>query len=164
MLKNNKLLSASRLNRIKAQGYIGYSDNELSSFAFGNRFAYILCFTILAVGVITANVPVLLVMSVVALGGIIFPYHPFDYLYNKLIRHRINKPELPPRSKQLKFACTIATLWLIATAYLFHTEYNYFGYVMGSLLASVAFIVSTTDFCIPSIIYNLMNRIKVKEV
>ncbi len=161
MLKNKKLISASRLNRIKAQGYFDYSDEELSSFAYGNKFAYVLCFVILVVGVITASVPVILVMSVVAFGGIILPYHPFDYLYNRVIKNRINKPKLPPRSKQLKFTCTIATLWLIATAYLFHAEFDVVGYILGGLLASVAFIVSTTDFCIPSVFYNFLNRIKV---
>lgn len=160
MNKRVKTLSVSRINRLKVQGYLGYSDKELTALAFGNRFAYVVCLTILVLGVITANAPILFVISVVAFGGIILPYHPFDYIYNHLIRHKLNKPALPPRSKQLKFTCTIATFWMIATALLFHFEMYLTGYVMGSLLAIVAFIVSTTDVCIPSIIYNFLFKVK----
>jgi hypothetical protein len=161
MLRINKILSDSRLHRLKAQGYFGYSDSELSSLAFGNRFAYIICTLILIIGVVTANVSTLLLMSLVAFGGSILPYHPFDYIYNHLLRYRINKPELPPRSKQLKFTCKVATLWLIVTAYLFYDGFTTAGYVLGSLLATVAFIVGTTDVCIPSKFYNLIFKIKV---
>jgi hypothetical protein len=72
----------------------------------------------------------------------------------------LNKPELPPRSKQLKFACIIATLWLVATTYLFYAGLVIAGYVLGGLLVAVAFIVSTTDFCIPSMIYNFIFKVK----
>lgn len=160
MNKRVKTLSVSRINRLKVQGYSGYSDTELTAFAFGNRFAYWVCLIILLLGVITANAPMLFVISVVAFGGIFLPYHPFDYIYNHLIRHKLNRPALPPRSKQLKFTCTIATFWMITTALLFHFELYFAGYVMGSLLAIVAFIVSTTDVCIPSIIYNFLFKVK----
>jgi len=161
MLTKNKVMSVSRIHRLKVQGYSGYSDSELTKLAFGNRFAYSLCFIILVLGIFTTSIPLLLLMTLVAFGGIILPFHPFDYLYNKVIRHRLRKPELPPRSKQIKFACTIATIWLIATVYLFYADYNVVGYVFGSLLAAVALIVSTTDICIPSIVYNFLNKINV---
>jgi len=99
-------------------------------------------------------------MTVVAFLGVILPYHPFDYIYNHLLRGMLGKPKLPPRSKQLKFACVVATLWLIVTTYLFYAGLATAGYVVGGLLVSVAFIVSTTDFCIPSMIYNFIFKVK----
>jgi hypothetical protein len=150
------ILSGARINRIKVQGYSNYSDTELSALAFGNRFAFIICSTILAIGVTTANIPILMAMTLVAFFGIILLYHPFDYIYNHVLRSILNKPELPPRSKQLKFACLIATLWLIATIYLFYSDLFIAGYVVGGLLFSVAFLVSTTDYCIPSKVYNFI--------
>ena len=160
MTKDPKLLSSARINRLKAQGYCNISDADLSALAFGHRFALVLCTFILALGVATAHIATLSAMTTVAFLGIILPYHPFDYIYNHLLRNILHKPQLPPRSKQLKFACIIATLWLIATTYLFYTGSDIAGYVSGSLLVSVAFIVSTTDFCIPSMIYNFLFKVK----
>ncbi len=161
MATKHQLLSATRLNRLKAQGYCNYSNAELSELAFGNKFAYIVCFTILAIGVATANVPTLMAMTIVAFFGIVLPYHPFDYIYNHLLPGMLNKPKLPPRSIQLKFDCIIATVWLMAISYLFYAGYPVAGTINGALMASIAFIVSTTDFCIPSTIYNAIFKVEV---
>ena len=160
MTTNHQLLSTTRINFLKAQGYCNLSDTEISELAFGNRFAYILCGSIVAAAVVTAHIPTLIAMTAVAFLGIILPYHPFDYIYNHMLRSMLNKPKLPPRSKQLKFACAIATLWLIATTYLFYAGLALEGYVLGGLLVAVAFIVSATDFCIPSMIYNFIFKVK----
>ena len=164
MKTKHPLLSAVRINNLKAQGYYSYSDTEISTLAFGNRFAYIICSSILVIGVATANIPTLMVMTIIASLGATLPYHPFDYIYNHVVRGILNKPKLPSRSKQLKFSCTIATLWLIATTYLFYANLFVAGYVLGALLASVALILSTTDFCIPSVIYNFIFKVKVQSI
>jgi hypothetical protein len=161
MTTDHQLLSSARINNLKAQGYCTYSDSELSALAFGNRFAYIVCGGIVAIAVAAAHIPTLIVMTVVAFFGIILPYHPFDYIYNHVLRGMLNKPELPPRSKQLKFTCVIATLWMAATTYLYYAGLMMAGYVLGGLLVAVAFIVSATDFCIPSTIYNFIFKVKV---
>jgi len=114
---------------------------------------------ILAIGVAAANNPTLMAMSIFAFFGIVLAYHPFDYIYNHLLRGMKNKPKLPPRSKQLKFACTIATVWLIAIIYLFYAGLAVPRYINGGLMASIAFIVSTTDFCIPSTIHNFIFKV-----
>jgi len=158
MTSNDQLISATRIKLLRAQGYCNQSDAEISGLAFGNRFAYIVCTSVVAVGVATAHIPTLAVMMVVALGGVVLPYHPVDYIYNHVLRGMLNKPELPPRSKQLKFACIIATLWLGATIYMFYAGHVMAGYVLGWLLVAVAGTVATTDFCIPSFIYNLIFR------
>ena len=160
MKKNQTLISPERIKRLKVQGYNGYSDTNLSELAFGNRFAYIICSSILLIGVITANIPILATMMIIALFGVILPYHPFDYIYNHVIRGMVNKPKLPPRSKQLKFTCGIATIWIAATIYLFYAGFAIAGYIAGVMLFSVALLVGTTDICIPSIIFNFLFKIK----
>ena len=163
METNQCNLSMVRINRLKAQGYFNYTDNEIAELAYGNRFAFIICSTFVGIGVATANIPILFAMMLVAFGGVILPYHPFDYIYNHVVRRVLSKPKLPPRSMQLKFACIIATLWLGATIYFFYNSYVIAGYVAGALLFLVAFIVSTTDFCIPSMIYNFLFRVKINK-
>ena len=147
-------LSNFRIKRIQEQGYYQHNHFEISCLAIGNRFAYQLCTSILLFGVLFGNIPVLIAMSSVAFFSIILPNHVFDYIYNYVIRHWIKSPKLPPRSKQLKFACTIATIWILATIYFFYQELFTAGYVTGGSLLIVATLVSTTDICIPSIIYN----------
>jgi len=152
-------ISPLRLKFIRAQGYHRLSDADLSEIAFGNRFAYIPCTLILTASVATAYIPGLFAMAAVAFLSIVLPYHPFDYVYNHGLRKLLDKPLLPPRSIQLKFACAIATLWIVSTACLFHAGLASAGYVMGGLLAAVAVTVSTTDFCLPSVIFNYLFKI-----
>ncbi len=156
------LISSRRLHSIRTQGYCDYSDAILSELAFGNSFAYYLCSLILLTGVITANITILSAMMVVSILGVILPNHPFDYIYNFLLSTPLNKPKLPRRSRQLRFACVVATIWLATTIYLFYTGLAIAGYVSGGILFSVALLVSTTDVCIPSLIYNFVTRYEVK--
>lgn len=155
-MTDQRLISASRINRLRVQGYTTQSPLELSQLAFGNRFAYILCTTLVTIGVVTASTALLSFMLVIAALGVILPNHPFDYIYNHFLAKRMNKPKLPQRSNQLKFACTIATLGIATIIYFFSTGFMTTGYVIGSLLIATAFTVSTTDFCLPSVIYNAL--------
>lgn len=149
-------LPSWRLDNIRAQGYFHLSDEAVAELAFGNRLAYILCGVLMAAGVIMAHIPTLVAMATIAFASVLLPNHVFDYLYNHIVRHQLNKPMLPPRSRQLKFACSIATLWISVTTYLFYTGCTISGYVSGGLLLSLVFILLTTDFCLPSWIYNFI--------
>lgn len=148
------LLSKTRINRIREQGYVKQTDAEISSLAWGNRFAYILCTLLLGLGITFANIPLLGAMLVVAIGGFILPYHPFDYIYNRLLAKPPHLPKLPRRSEQLKFACLLASIWIATDIYLFSSGFIMAGYILGSSLFVVAFTVSFFDFCLPSVIYN----------
>jgi hypothetical protein len=92
----------------------------------------------------------------IAFLGLVLPNHPFDYIYNLVLRKKLNKPELPPRSKQLKFACLAATLFLGLTIFMFYSGYAIWGYTIGGSLIGIAGLVSTIDLCIPSKIYNAL--------
>jgi len=153
-------ISSARIKRIREQGYSRQTNNEISKLAFGNRFAYQLCTTLLLIGVSFANVPLLSIMFVVAFLSIILPNHAFDYIYNYFLSHKMNLPKLPRRSVQLKFACTMATFFIAGTIYAFVNNYMTAGYILGSILSVVAILVSTLDFCIPSIIFNSITKKK----
>jgi hypothetical protein len=155
-------LSSGRLYNLRTQGYCNYSDSKLSKLAYGNRFAYYICSSLLLAGVILANIPILATMMIVSIFGVILPNHPFDYVYNNIISSALNKPKLPPRSKQLKFACIISSVWLAATIFLFYTGLTTAGYIVGGIQFSIAFLVSTTDVCIPSLVYNFLFKYEVK--
>lgn len=154
MKKDRRRLSTERLQRISAQGYTMQTDSELSDLAAGNRFAYQLCTAVLIVGITTTNLPLLLAMDVIAILGVLMPNHPFDYIYNGLIRKILSKPALPARSAQLQFSCSVATAWITLTLLLLNASMMITGYLMGAMLIGVAILVSTIDLCIPSLMYN----------
>ena len=152
-----------RRKRFEIQGYKCYSDSELNDFKFGIRFAYYLCGSLVILGLLLTNLEILGAAMIIAFFGSFPPYHPFDYLYNYVIRHWIGKPKMPPRANQGRFACRIATVWLGVTIYLFYTGNNTWGYIVGIALVISAALVSVLDICIPSMIYNFLFKKKIEE-
>jgi hypothetical protein len=156
MKNQDCIISPRRKKRLETQGYMGFTDAELDDIKFGIRFAYYLCGSLALIGLMLNSLEVLAVAMIIAFLGTLPPYHPFDYLYNYIIRYLINKPKMPNRPAQGRFACGMATVWLGGTIYLFYTGLNLWGYICGGTLVLVATLVSTLDFCIPSIIYNFL--------
>jgi hypothetical protein len=149
------MVSPTRLSRIKEQGYkIGFTDEDISAHAPGNRFAYQLCTLLFTTGLLLRSIPVLTVAAIIAFLTVVLPNHPFDYLYNSVIRHWFKRPMLPKRSSQAKFACGLASVWLGIIIYLFYHSLFIWGYILGGMLIVIALLVSTIDFCIPSLFYN----------
>lgn len=146
-------LSATRINRLRDQGYTQETDRELNELAFGIRFAYRVCTVMVIVAMTTQSLALFSFMLGTAIFGIILPNHPFDYIYNATFSKWLNKPALPARSVQLRFACTIASLWLATVVYLLYTDYTSTAMILAGLLAVVAGMASTIDLCIPSVIY-----------
>jgi hypothetical protein len=99
-------------------------------------------------------------MATVAFMSIVLPYHPFDYIYNHLLSKPMNRPPIPPRSIQLKFACGMATSFILLTMYLFAAGHTLAAYLVGGQLIFVATLVGTIDFCLPSVIFNYLFRRK----
>lgn len=156
------MLSQTRIHRIKCQGYSGYSDTEISSLAYGNRVTFVLCSAILFVGVSMGSIPILASLMGLSVLSLFLPYHPFDYIYNHILRGPLSKPKLPRRGAQLKFACTIAIVWIGSQIYFFYNQQMLAGYISGGSMLIVPLLVSTTDLCIPSNIYNAIFKVKIE--
>ena len=62
----------------------------------------------------------------------------------------------PKRRAQTRFACGVGAVWLVATALAFQSGALIVGYSLGVALTGSAVLVSTTDICIPSMIYNVL--------
>jgi hypothetical protein len=149
-----QFISATCRRRLHVQGYQNFSDKELNDYKYGIRFAYGLCITLAAIGLVFHSIPLLSFLALIAFAGAFPPRHPFDYLYNHGIRQLLNKPKLPPRTNQGRFACGIASAWLVIVIYLFYKNYVLIGNIFGAALFAVGALVTSTDICIPSIIYN----------
>lgn len=164
MSEQKQLLTPVYKRRYHIQGYDIYTDQEIYNYKHGIRFAYLGCGTVVAIGLVMQNIPILAIAMAIAFLAVILPIHPFDYLYNNVVRHMINKPALPKRTNQGKFACGIATVWLAAIIYLLMNGYAMAGNILGGLLLTQAFVVGTIAFCVPSMIYNALFKTAKKEM
>jgi hypothetical protein len=147
-------VSSFSRTHLEIQGVKGFSDAELALHRPGFRFAYQLCFLITLFGTAFRSIPILSIAATAALLATIPPNHPFDYLYNSTVRRLTGRPKVPPRTKQGRFACAIATVWLSATIYFFSIGLTMAGTVMGGALLIPAFLVGFLDVCLPSMLYN----------
>ncbi len=146
-------LSATTRHRLNVQGFDGIPDQRLAEVAPWLRMAFVLCATLAAIGTITASSAVLGTLVVIAALAALFPVHPFDLIYNYGVRHATGTQPLPRRGAPSRFACGVGAIWLIGVIWAFQAGHHLAGYILGGLLASVALLVSTTDICIPSMIY-----------
>ena len=154
MENQNWIISPKSIKRLRVQGLTQLSDNELGRHRMGIRFAYQACVTIFILGLLFSSIPVLSILMVIAFIGAIHSRHPFDYIYNYGLRHYFKKPMLPRRAIQTRFACGVATLLIASVIYFIYNGNMVGAYIAGAVLIFSAVLVSTTDICIPSMIYN----------
>jgi len=110
--------------------------------------------------VMLASPLILWALAGVAFLGSLLPFHPFDLWYNHGARHLSGTRALPSHGPQRRFACGIASVWLVATGWAFHVDEPLAGYLLGIPLILVAALVSITHFCIPSWIYNTLLKVR----
>ena len=151
-------LSATTRHRLDVQGFEGIPDQTLAPVAAWLRLAFAMCAALAAGGTITASSAVLGTLVVIAALGALFPVHPFDLIYNHGIRHMTGTQPLPKRGAPTRFACGVGAVWLLGVIWAFGAGYQQAGYILGGSLTAVALLVSTTDICIPSMIYRAIFR------
>jgi hypothetical protein len=148
----NNISSVTR-RRLDIQGFTDVDENLLKQTASWLRFPFALCTILAALGTVFASGVFLYILTPFAALAAIFPVHPFDLIYNYGIRHLAKTPKLPQRGAPSRFACGLGSVWLIVTAIMFQEGNLLVGYILGGSLTLVALLVSTINFCIPSIIY-----------
>jgi len=141
-------------SRLEAQGFCGLNDETLAELAPWMRWTYTLGTLVTLIGVVLASPGALWVLAAITSVGIFLPFHPFDLLYNYGMRYLTRTGPLPSSGPQRHFVFVVATVWLIATGWAFYVGADIVGITLGVLLLFVGGLASTTNFCIPSFIYN----------
>lgn len=140
------------------QGYGALSDGERRSLWLGIRFAPALCLAGIALGAVLASPLLLAAMAATAfVGGFIAPKHPFDYLYDAAARPLLGGPSVPPSPSPRRFACQLATPWIVAIAIAFLADLTAVAWALAAPLLLVAAINVATNWCLPSLIYGLLH-------
>jgi hypothetical protein len=150
-------MSTSTLRRrLEAQGFRGLDEAALAEIGPWLRWSPALCAVFMAAGTILASPPALWALAAIALLGAVFPAHPFDLLYNGVVRHLTGTRPLPHHGPQRRFACGMAAAWLTGTGLAFDQGLTTLGYALGAALTAVAALLAVTNFCIPSLAYNAL--------
>jgi hypothetical protein len=151
-------LSVTTRRRLNVQGFSDVDDDTLAEVAPWLRMAFGMCAVLAGAGTALASPALLWALTAVAALAAMFPVHPFDLIYNHGIRYLRNTGPLPKRRAQSRFACGVGAIWLVTTALAFQSGALIAGYIAGAALTAVALLVSLTDICIPSMIYNALFR------
>jgi hypothetical protein len=146
-------LSATRRTLLDIQGFDDVDDETLGRTEQWLRFAPAVCGAIAAAGTAMASPLTLWGLAAIAAAGAILPFHPFDLIYNEGVRRITGGPRLPDNRAPRRFACGLASAWLLTTGGLFAAGYSPPAYALGAALVAVATLVATTHICIPSIIF-----------
>lgn len=149
-------MSTSVRRRLEAQGFRGLDDATLQEVGPWLRWSPALCTLFMLAGVALASPAILWALAVTAFLGALLPFHPFDLMYNHGARHLTGTRPLPHQGPQRRFACGIATVWLVVTGWAFHAGAATIAYALGIPLILVAGLVSVTHICIPSLLYNAL--------
>jgi hypothetical protein len=142
--------------RLEAQGFRGLDDSAMAEIGPWLRWSPAVCTVLMGAATVAASPPALWALAAVALLGAAFPAHPFDLVYNAVVRRLTGTRPLPRHGPQRRFACGMAAAWLVATGLAFHGGAAALGYVLGGTLTAVAAITAVTNFCIPSLVYNAL--------
>lgn len=141
---------------IKAQGFCDLDDAAYAQFNYPLRLAPAICMVWTAVGTSLASPWVLWALVPFALLGALLPGHPFDVLYNRVLRHLRGTPPLPRYPFRRRFACALATAMLVIAAAAFQTGHRLAGSIVGWALVAAALVNVTTGFCIPSFLVRMI--------
>ena len=147
---------------LTTQGYC-LSDAESKGLWLGLRFPTGLCLVLVVIGLALESAA--LVFALVPLGALagFGARHPFDHLWNHVVRHVTGGPPLPPNPPRRRHAFKLATVWLAAVGVLLASGATTAALVLGGLLVAACAIVTATNLCLPSEALALRERLTSRE-
>ena len=151
-----KTISKTQKNWVEMQGFVGYPEHIVAEFGPWLRLSPAICMVWIITGTYLQSYSVTLALVPFAILGAVLPMHPFDTIYNFGLRYLFHTAPIPRYPAPRRFACVMATCWLLLTAGLFYFEMNFSGLISGYALAAAAFSASVPGFCIPSFLFGLV--------
>lgn len=136
--------------RVELQGFLGLDDDTLQRVGPWLRLSPAICAAWTAVGVVAWSPEAILALVPFAALGAVLRTHPFDVLYDRLARPRIDGPRIPRYPLPRRFACSVAALWLLGLAWAMATGPGWVGRFLGIGFVVTALVPALTDFCVPS--------------
>jgi hypothetical protein len=136
-------------SNLATQGY-SLSDAQCRELALGLRFATGLCLAVVAVALVLESPALVFALSAIGLVAGFGARHPFDNLWNRMVRHVVRGAPLPPNPTRRRHAFKLATVWLMGVGVLFATGATTAALILGGLLLAACAVVTATNLCLPS--------------
>jgi len=136
-------------SNLTTQGY-RLSDAERRELSVGLRFSTGLCLTLVVAALALQSPVMVFALSGIGLVAGFSARHPFDHLWNLVVRHVVGGPALPPNPPRRRHAFKIATVWLATVGVLLSTGATTAGLLLGGLLVAACGAVTVANLCIPS--------------
>jgi hypothetical protein len=136
--------------RLEIQGFLGLTDDELKVIGPWMRFTPVLNFTFTVIATALSSVPLLVGLAILMAAGAIMPAHPFDALYNGLVRRMTRTQPLPKSGVRRRIVFAVGAAWLLLTTGAFLFGMSVVGYVLGGLMAVLIAPLATIHFCVLS--------------
>jgi hypothetical protein len=137
-------------SNLATQGYC-LSDAERRELALALRFSTGLCLTLALVALALESPVMIFALSGIGVIAGFSARHPFDHLWNYVVRHAVGGPALPPNPARRRHAFKVATVWLTLVGGLFSAGATTAGLVFGGLLVGACATVTATNLCLPSV-------------
>jgi hypothetical protein len=124
-------LSAAAQSRLEAQGFVGLDLRRLVEVAPWLRFAPGLYAALLGLGALLASPPFMGALALVATCGAVMRAHPFDLLYNDVLRYLTVTHPLPHQGAPRRFAWGVIALMTMAAGWALGSGHALYGYVLA---------------------------------
>jgi len=147
----------ARRSRLELQGFACDADTRILAAARWLRFTPTLSTLSILAGTALQSPLVLWTFALIATLGAA-GWHPFDALFNVLVRRLVHAPSLPPNPPPRRFAMAVAAIWSAGAAWLMSAGWIWTGILAGSALALAGAIVATTHFCLGSWMFHMFWR------
>lgn len=144
------------LNRLALRGLPISDDPDFIRMGAWVRVTCAVCATVVAIGTAFALTPLLWFLVIVAAIGAVGPRHPFDAVYNHVIRRFTGTIAYPRNRGPAKFASAVGATWITAVALAFESGHPMLATVLGFAFVVVASHVVITQLCLPSIIFQFL--------
>lgn len=134
---------------LASQGYC-LSDRERRGLWLGLRFSTGLCLALVVTGLALESPAMIFVLSGAGAIAGLTPRHPFDHLWNHVVRRLFDAPALPPTPVRRRHALKLASAWLLAVGALLAAGVTTPALILGGLLVGACATVTATNLCLPS--------------
>jgi hypothetical protein len=127
-------LTATVRHRLENQGFVGLEERLLAEAAPWLRFTPAVFCALLAVATVAESPILLVALTLVATLGAAQRVHPFDSVYNNVLRYFTVTRPLPVQRAPRRFASALNAALILAVAWTFRVGHNGWGFALGGAL------------------------------
>ncbi len=142
-------LAAWTRSNLTTQGYC-LNDAERRKLWLALRFSTGLCLMLVVIALALRSPAIVFALSAVGVIAGFAARHPFDHVWNNVVRHLVGGPPLPPNPARRRHAFKLATIWLLAVGALLSAGAATAALVLGGMLVVACGTVTATNLCLPS--------------